>query len=191
MKYLQKIADYYLFFLLIVLLFLSPNINGQTHDESNLHGHEFKKFRLAINLGHGYIPSASMGNEREFATIPVWGFDFQYWFNPKLGLALKNDIEIAKYTINNKDDHSGDLERTNPVIVSSPLLYSPWEGGLTFLLGPGIELEQHTNFFVMRLGLGYEFEIPGHWDFAPEIVYDLKDGHINSLTIAIGVGKRF
>jgi len=41
------------------------------------------------------------------------------------------------------------------------------------------------------MGIGYEFELGKHWDFSPEFVYDLKNGHINSLTIAFGVGKRF
>jgi len=44
---------------------------------------------------------------------------------------------------------------------------------------------------IFRLGIAYEFELSGHWDFAPELVYDLKDGHINALIIAIGIGKRF
>lgn len=182
---------YYLFLFVMTLVYFASPIYGQSHNASIDAEHEFKNFRLAINLGHAYIPSASFGVERDFAVIPVWGFDFQFWFSPKWGLALKNDIEIAKYTINNNDDHSDDLERINPVIVSIPVLFSPWDNGLTFIMGPGIELEGSRNFSVFRIGVSYEFEIGKHWDFAPELVYDLKDGHINSLTIAIGVGKRF
>jgi hypothetical protein len=188
---MQKTGHLFLLLFVMVLVGIASPIFGQSHDTAHNDGHEFKKFRMAVNLGHAYIPSASFGNDRDFAVIPVWGLDFQYWFNPKWGLALKNDIEIAKYTINNSDDHADDLERTNPIIISLPILYSPWNNGLTFLLGPGIELEGHQNFSVFRFGLGYEFEFGNHWDFAPEFVYDLKDGHINSLTIAIGIGKRF
>lgn len=34
--------------------------------------------------------------------------------------------------------------------------------------------------------------MPGmnNWDFAPEIVYDLKNGYINSYTMAFGIGKK-
>jgi len=188
---MKKPEPYFLFLFVIVLVLFSSVLFGQSHDKPDEHGHEFKKFRIAVNLGHAYIPGASFGIDDDFVAIPVWGLDLQYWFNPKWGIALKNDIEIAKYTISNKDDHSDDLQRTNPVIISLPVLFSPWDNGLTFLLGPGIELEGHQNFSVFRLGLGYEFEFGNHWDFAPEFVYDLKDGHINSLTIAIGVGKRF
>ena len=45
----------------------------------------------------------------------------------------------------------------------------------------------NTLFFQPALPIPFG----NHWDFAPEISYNLKDGHINSLTLAIGVGKRF
>lgn len=178
-------------FAILVILFASENTLGQLHEaeqyNTNNHTHEFKKFRIAVNLAHAYIPTAST-TDNKLVIIPVWGLDFQYWFNPKWGIALKNDIEIAKYIINL--DGSDEL-RDNPIIISLPLFYSPWDNGLAFFTGPGIELEEHTNFSIFRFGIAYELEFGNHWDFAPELVYDLKDGHINSLTLAIGVGKRF
>jgi hypothetical protein len=185
---MSKLKYHFSLLVVLALLFTTFITYGQSHGVSHDDEHEFKKFRAAINLGHAYIPAAQTA-ESKFVIIPVWGLDFQYWFSKKWGIALKNDIEIAKYTLDNEDDH--DLKRENPLIISLPVLFSPWDNGLTFLLGPGIELEGHQNFSVFRLGMEYEFELPGHWDFSPEIVYDLKDGHINSLTIAIGVGKRF
>ena len=137
------------------------------------------------------MPKAATDLDGGALIIPIWGLDFQFWFNKKLGLALKNDIEIAQYVLTESDDSGEAQLRENPLIISLPLYYSPWEGGLTFFTGPGIELEEDHNFWVYRFGLGYEFELPGHWDFAPEFVYDLKNGNINSFTIAIGVGKRF
>lgn len=169
----------------------TTSILGQSHDNDEHHDHEFKRFRVAVNLAHAYMPKAATGLDGGALIIPVWGLDFQFWFNEKWGLALKNDIEIAQYVLTENDD-SGEIQlRENPLIISLPLYYSPWEGGLTFFTGPGIELEEDHNFWVYRFGLGYEFELPGHWDFAPEFVYDLKNGSINSFTIAIGVGKRF
>ena len=179
-----KFKYHLLVLLIFVLLTITVKTYGQTSGE---HKHEFKRFRVALNLGHAYIPTASIA-ESNFMIIPVWGLDFQYWFNPKWGLALKNDIEIAKYTLTKE---GSDQLRENPVIVSMPVLFSPWDNGLSFLLGPGIEIEHHDNFSIFRLGIAYEIEFGNHWDFAPELVYDLKDGHVNSLTLAIGVGKRF
>jgi hypothetical protein len=176
--------------LIFVLLVLTSQIYGQTHSGTEIHEHEFKNFRLAVNLGHGYIPSATTADNK-FVVLPVWGLDFQYWFNHNWGIALKNDVEIANYFIEVTSNNSENIERNNPVIISLPLLFSPWNNHLTFLIGPGVEFDSGHNFSVFRFGVSYEFELPGHWDFAPELVYDLKDGHINALTIAIGIGKRF
>lgn len=181
----KKIASF------ILLLFLfSISISAQEKHSKESHEHEFKKFRVAFAIGHGYIPSASSGG-KDFLIIPVMGLDIQYWFNERWGLALKNDIEISNYIVDDKNDASNFVVRENPVIVSLPLLFSPWNKELTFIVGPGIEFEEHENFSIFRVGIGYEFEFGNHWDFAPEFIYDLKDGHINALTVAFGVGKRF
>lgn len=151
--------------------------------------HEFKHFRGAFAIGHAYIPEATQGDTK-FVVIPTIGLDIQYWISNKWGIALKNDIELANYVV--PDDDNGNLIiRDTPVVVALPILFSPWDNQFTFIMGPGIEFEGHENFFVFRVGVGSEFEVGDHWDFAPEIIYDLKDGHINSITFAIGVGKRF
>lgn len=129
---MQKSEYFFLLLFVSVLLHFASPIFGQSHHISHDAEHESKNFRIAVNLGHAYIPGASFEIEDHFVAIPVWGFDFQYWFNPNWGLALKNDIEIAKYIIDNSDDQSDSLLRNNPVIVSLPVLFSPWDNGLTF-----------------------------------------------------------
>ncbi|SNR33543.1 hypothetical protein SAMN06265371_101407 [Lutibacter agarilyticus] len=175
-------------YLLSFLFLFTGNIFGQSQENLSHSEHGLKNFRVAINLGHVFIPSALI-SDKKFAVLPVLGLDVQYWFSHKWGVGLKNDIEIANYFVERDDETI--LERENPVIVSLPVYFSPWDNGVTFLLGPGIELDDHENLSVFRIGVGYEIEVAHHWDFAPEIVYDLKNGHINAFTIAIGVGKRF
>ena len=180
-------------FTIITLLLLSCScLLGQAHDEQKGHtsgSHEFKHHRVAIILGHGHVFGAEDVNSgKSIVTVPTWGFDYQYWINEKFGVSLKSDIEIMDYLVT-LDDHTK-VERNNPVIVSTVFLYHPAKGW-NFLAGPGIEFEESHNLFIIRVGMGYEFEFPGHWDFAPELVFDLKDGHIGSFTWGIGVGKRF
>ena len=177
----------FLFTILLLLVICQP-IFSQSHSKEE--SHDFKHFRLSAAIGHAYIPKAKSENSSA-VVIPTFGLDLQYWFSHKWGIALKNDLEIATYFVENKNENSNELIRKNPVIMAIPVLFSPWNNHFTFILGPGIEFEEHENFSVFRMGVGSEFEIGNHWDFAPEIIYDLKNGHINSLTIAIGVGKRF
>ena len=171
------------------LMFWTSSINAQSHDLTHDDGHDFKHFRGAFALGQAYIPSATQGDVK-FVVAPTIGLDIQYWITNKWGIALKNDIEIANYQVQ-ESDNASIIIRDTPVIIALPVLFSPWDNQFTFILGPGVELEGHENFFVFRAGVGSEFEVGNHWDFAPEIIYDLKDGHINSITFAIGVGKRF
>jgi hypothetical protein len=176
-------------FSLITLLFLislSYGLSAQSHEEAG--EHEFKHFRIAAAIGHVYIPEAN-SEETNFVVVPTFGLEAQYWINHRWGIGLKSDIEISTYFV--KNDDSTELLREFPVIIAMPVLLSPWENHFTFILGPGIELEEHQNFSVFRVGFGSEFEIGNHWDFAPEIIYDLKDGHINTFNLAIAIGMRF
>lgn len=175
-----------LLIVLILIVFISENILAQEENKVQ----EFKHFRMAFALGHAYIPKAK-ANDSKTLIIPTMGIDLQYWFNSKWGVALKNDLEIANYTVELPELNEDRIIRETPLIIALPVLFSPWENGITFLLGPGIEIEKNENFSILRLGIGYEFEIGNEWDFAPEFIYDLKNENINSFTIAIGIGKRF
>lgn len=183
---MKRLKPYLLLITFLVVAY-SSSLYGQSH-ESDEH-HEFKHFRVAAAIGHAYIPKAKSENS-SVVIIPTFGFDLQYWFNHKWGIALKNDLEIATYRVEDKDNNN-DLVREYPFVIAFPVLFSPWDNHFTFILGPGIEFEEHENFSVFRIGVGSEFEFGNHWDFAPEIIYDLKNGHINSFTLAIGIGKRF
>lgn len=174
----------------LAMFFMITTIFAQEYQHTEIHEHQFKNFRVAFEIGHGYIPSANPEG-KNFLIIPTLGLELQYWFNKKWGIALKGDLEISNYAVEDKADKNKFVERENPLIFAIPLLISPWDNGLTFLAGPGIELEEHENFSVFRMGVGYEFEFGKHWDFSPEFVYDLKNSQINSFTIAFGVGKRF
>jgi hypothetical protein len=173
---------------IIILLYISSFgfINAQEENGSE----EFKHFRVAFGIGQGYISQADSNNSN-FLVIPTIGLEIQYWFNPKWGLALKSDLEITNYLVEKENGTGNQIERENPFIISLPVLFSPWENGWSFLVGPGIEIEEKENFSIVRLGVSHEFEIGNDWDFAPEFIYDLKNGNINAFTIAIGVGKRF
>ena len=181
----------FIFLISSLLLFSFSLLSAQEHDhdQNQPDSHEFKRHRIALIIGHGHVFGAeSVGNGKNIVTIPTWGFDYQYWINPKFRLGLKSDIEIMEYVINSEETNQ--VTRSNPLIVSTVFLYHPAKGW-NFFTGPGIEFEENHNFFVMRIGMGYEFELPGHWDFAPEILFDLKDGSIGAFTWGIGVGKRF
>jgi len=174
-------------FLLAVSLLLYVPLLGQHQNpghspETTEH---FKKFRAAVLIGHTFIPTR---HSSERLIIPSWGLDIEYWFNATWGLGLHNDIELQSFLIERGDDEL--IEREYPLVITLDLLYKPWRG-LVLQLGPGYELEAAENYFLMRVGAEYEFELPGHWDISPTFFYDTREKVYDTWSIALGVGKRF
>lgn len=174
---------------LLALILLCANAFGQEAQTTEHEEEQEKKFRIAVALGHGFLPQASTSS-RDLIIVPTFGLDLQYWFGHRWGVAIKSDVEISNYIID-QGGEEGVIERETPFIVSIPILFKPFDNELEFILGPGIEIEENENFSIFRLGVGYEFEIGHNWDFSPEFVYDLKNVNINSWTIAFGVGRKF
>ena len=174
--------------LILFLLFGLAAISQEHVDESKNEDHEFKRNRISMVIGHGHVFGSETTSGRNVVTIPTWGIDYVYRIDHRFGVALKSDIEIFEYII--EDNEGTHITRENPVIVSVLFTYNT-KNKFAFFTGPGIEFEKNHNFFIYRIGAAYEFHIANHWDFTPEIVFDLKDGSIGSITWGIGVGKSF
>lgn len=175
-------------FLWFFFFLISTSGRGQqVHAMNESHEQEFKHHRLSLIVGHGHVIGAETEEGARLITIPTWGFNYDYWINHQLGVALKSDIEILNYLV---EDRGQKIERKNPLIVSAVFLYKT-SSGLSLLTGPGIEFEKNENFFIYRIGAAFEFEVGKQWDFSPEFIFDLKDLSIGSFTLGIGVGLRF
>lgn len=158
---------------------LSPKLEN-THKET-------PHFRVALMIGHTLITDQ---HAKENFFIPSWGLDLEYWVNQKWGIGLHNDLELETFVIIDKESADNGLERVLPLVVSIDALYKSWKG-LVLQLGPGIEFERTKNYFLLRAGIEYEFELLNHWDIAPSIFYDSRYGTYDTWSIALGVGKRF
>lgn len=174
---------------LISFLFFGLTSISQEHvGDSENKDHEFKRHRISVVIGHGHIFGAETTSGKSVITIPTWGIDYVYRIDHRFGVALKSDIEIFEYVVENHDGTH--ITREYPLIVSALFTYHT-KNNFIFFTGPGIELEKSHNFFIYRIGANYEFHIANHWDFAPEVIFDIKDGFIGSFTWGIGVGKSF
>ena len=159
------------------------------HTEINTEHHEFKSWRIAGGIGISLLPAGNHDSDPvSVLAIPTLGLDFQYWFNPKFGLALKNEFEIVTYVL--QDENSSELEREYPLISVLVGIYK-LRNGPSFYLGGGIEYEKNKNFFIVKAGAEYELEIGNHWDVTPEIYYFNKDFDFGGVGLTITFGKRF
>lgn len=147
--------------------------------------HSFPHYRVALLIGHTAVPA---GTDDNHMFIPSWGLDLEYWFSPQWGIGLHNDMELQSFVIEHENYEV--LEREYPLVITLDAIYKP-VGELVFQFGPGYELERNENFFLIRAGVEYEFELPHHFDLAPAFFYDSRIQANNTWTIALGVGKRF
>jgi len=162
----------------------AQNYHKPTHPA---HAIEFKSVRIAGLIGHTLIKDDVSG---ENFFIPSWGFDLEYWPKHNYGFGLHSDLEIETFILVNENHNNNEVERINPFVISFDLLYKPWKD-LVLQFGPGIELEQEENYYLVRMGLEYEFEVAKHWDIAPTLFYDSRFGGYDTWSFALGVGKRF
>ncbi len=157
-----------------------------THITKTIKRHNFfPHFRGAVFISHTFIPAVA---ENTRVAIPSYGLDLEYWFNHDWGIGLHNDLELENFII--EQDHEEFLEREYPLVSSLDLLYRPWKG-LVFQVGPGIEIDRNETFFLFRLGMEYEIELGHHWDLYPTFFYDTREDAFTTISIGLGVGKRF
>lgn len=180
MKYL------FLIILSVTLGVISQPLQAQQHENYSSHeSSEVKHHRIALGLGHAYVPAHEI---RSPLIVPTIGLDYEFWFNSRFALGLHTDLEIQSYLV--EHNHQEVLERYFPLIVSIVGIYKIWEG-LTIYGGPGREFEENTHLNVLRLGVEYEFEFANHWDISPGFFYDNKENVYDAWGIALLIGKKF
>ena len=166
----------------IVFVMLSLHLFSQEKEESCKH------FRISPVLSHTYIPTATSEGTQTII-VPSIGLDLEYWFSPKFGLGLHNDLELFNYEIE-KPGEELTVEREYPVVVTLDGLAKVYED-LVVVFGTGVEFEKRQNLFIVRAGLEYEIEFAEHWDLSPTFFYDYRHNEFGTWSMGIGVGRRF
>ncbi|MCB0571636.1 MAG: hypothetical protein KDC66_17820 [Phaeodactylibacter sp.] len=168
----------------ILFAFIAFPLMSQ-HATSEEEAHAVEHWRAALLIGHTFVPA---GEAKDHLAIPSWGVDLEYWVSHKWGLGLHSDLEIQSFIV--ERDNEELLEREYPAVLTMDVLFKPWRG-LAVQAGPGIEIEPKENFFLVRFGIEYEFEVGHGWDIAPNLFYDTRSEAFDTWSIALGVGKRF
>jgi len=125
----------------------------------------------AEDKGHGWLPHHHValfgggGVETESGHSSRAGFAFglayEYRFHKNWGVGAAVDA-LGQNTL-----------RDAAVVV--PVSFHPTEHWRLFA-GPGVEFTDHSNEFLIRMGVGYEIPLTGNWTLAPEFVADFIEG---------------
>lgn len=168
--------------LLSMLLLLSA---GVALAQEKVEEEHKPKIRGAIMMANSHIPKAFEG-EKKVTVIPTWGFDVDYFFHSRWSVALQGDIKLQSFEI---EEENSSLERNFPVALATVVHYHALRHW-SFYMGPGYELESHENFFLVRAGTEYSFEITEDFEIALNLLYENKDEVYDTWTFGIAFNKK-
>lgn len=103
------------------------------------------------------------------------GLEYEYLLSQLFGLGAM--VEYAG------GDH-------NAWVLGVPFFLHPYAGWFLLLM-PGVEIEDHENSFLVRAGVGYDFEIAPKWSLAPEFNVDFIEGGDRKLIYGLTVAREF
>jgi hypothetical protein len=76
------------------------------------------------------------------------------------------------------------------VAVAVPVSFHPHAGWRLFV-GPGVEFAEEHNDWMLRAGVGYEFELSDRWTLAPEFAYDIIESGKRTYIFGLALGRSF
>ena len=129
---------------------------------------------LALFVGGGKEEGAS----GEKHSAKALGLTFEYRITDLWGIG----VAVERLDVHEEANH----------VVVVPVSYR-FGGGFKAFAGPGYEFKAHgdKDKALLRLGLSYGFEINENWGIAPEVIYDMLDGHGNTWLAGIAIEYRF
>lgn len=136
-------------------------------------------------MANSHVPEATEGGKKVYI-MPTWGFDVDYYFHPRWSVAVQGDIKLQSFDV---EEGSQVLERNHPVAFAGVLHYHALRHW-SFFLGPGYELEEHENLFLVKVGTEYSFEISENFEIALNLIYENKRDVYDALTFGVAFNKK-
>jgi hypothetical protein len=176
----------------ILLTFGLINFGLSQHNQASKDHHQsehasFLKHRIAAGFGYTYVPEgADEATEEKGILVPTLSAEYFYKFTHKWAAGIMLDLELSQYVIPFLDDF---LTRNKALVIGVVGLYEPLTNWGVYA-GGGMEIEEHHNFAVLKLGTDYEFLIGKNWDISPSLTFDYKEKY-TVWSLMVGVGKHF
>lgn len=165
--------------LLLGMLFLL-HAGAILAQESTEEEHE-PRIRGAIMMANSQVPNAFEG-DKKIIVIPTWGFDVDYFFHRRWSFAIQGDVKLQSFEV--EEENGVILARSYPTTLASVIHYHALRHW-SFYLGPGYEFEQSENFFLVRAGTEYSFEITEKFEIGLNLMYENKEEVYDTWTFGV------
>lgn len=167
------------------LLFLTFLLSGLQLSAQTPWEHDHKHL-IGAGAGITFVPLGDKLGDTDARGLfaPMVGLDYFHRISRRWGAGFLGAIELDHYVVT--DDQ---VERENALNLTLLGMYSPARY-LDVFLGGGMEIEQHDNLAVLRLGTQYSILMGQHWALLPKLYFDIK-GNYNTWTFAVSLARRF
>jgi len=128
--------------------------------------------RVALFGGGGVETESGESSRAGFA----FGLAYEYRFHENWGIGAAVDA-LGQNT-------------SRDAAMAVPVSFHPTEHWRLFA-GPGVEFTDHSNEFLIRMGVGYEIPLTGNWTLAPEFVADFVEGGKRLFIGGLALGYEF
>lgn len=176
--------------LFVILLLVQTRAFGQ---EEKSEPEPVRKNRITLSIGHmNLAQGVDVNGNKSWLSVPVWMLDYDRSISKKWTIGLHTDFITESFKVEGffYSDEKAPIERSMPVSSVVSFSYKPGKHTV-FSVGNGGEFSKEANFFVTQFGFEYGIELPGEWELAPSLTYDMKWTAYDSFSIALGVGKKF
>ncbi len=174
------------YFLSILVVGISLSASGQEEEKTTRH-------RVTFGIGHTIVGQGVDDQGRNsWLSLPMWVFDYDYSLSRKWSIGIHSDVLTESFKVEGfsfGEEHT-EIERTFPVAALAACSFKPVSHAV-YSIGFGGEFSPSGNYFMTRLGFEYGIEIPGDWELAPAVTYDLKWNAYDSFSISFAIGKKF
>ena len=171
-------------FLLVMLPLLA---SAQEEGESS------RRSRLTLGIGHTIVgQGVDDKGSRSWRALPMWVIDYDYSLSSRWSIGIHSDLIMERFKVEGYflEPENTAIERHYPVAGLAAASFKPGRHSI-YSIGMGGEFSDTGNYYMTRLGFEYGFELPGDWELAPSLTYDIKWKAYDSFSISLAVGKKF
>lgn len=177
----------------ISIVFISIFLYSASFAQESIPKKEAEKWhpyhRISVMMANGHIPSINTASGAFKNTIvPVWGFDYDYWFHPRWAVGLHNDLIIQQFKVV-KEEGGALVERVRPFSTSVTALYKATEH-LIVTAGMGQEWEKTEHLRLYDVGVEYGWELPKDWELSVNGKFEKKLSVYSTWLFGIGISKK-
>lgn len=142
-------------------------------------------------LGHSHVSDGvSEGGGKTWLVVPSWGLDYFYRLSGRWAIGVQTDILLDDFKVEDKDKETGYVERSYPFAAIPSAKWKVTRHS-SFTLGIGAEFAGDGDFALTRIGYELGAGIPGGWEIAGTLNYDIKWSAYDTWTIGVIVTKSY